>query len=432
MLELEVLPERSIGTEQWEFLLGMPFYQVVYIMQRHDTILKAVQISYNEDDPLLSDLIIDLTQDGIRLLFDSDTQQLKIIEVYNLSKVKLKYCGSVFSSPSVQPTTQQIDQTFGATHPGVYHSESRLFVLNFRGLSFEFKIESKCEPRYSHGLGSLQFRQGSSPVVSRLLLYTGNSLDATWCPVLPMSCLEGKCFLDSVHLQFSDGVCSTLRLTLITHSNTHTKLTDTKRVTKQVLLQFGDTCQDVMSSLGCPSKMFYKDEDKMRIYWSGGRKSAHPTSQSDYFFNYFTLGLDVLFDARTHRVIKFVLHTNFPGHYDFNIFSRCRFVLPVMPQLKSIDNSGPQDTQDSPIELLYNTKWHSVQDMLIPRGRKPVVINRSSTTNISNPFNCTYCHSVDNIIFEVMQNDYISTVIVYDPSSLLIPDLSNDYRQSTV
>lgn len=81
MLELEVLPERSIGTEQWEFLLGMPFYQVVYIMQRHDTILKAVQISYNEDDPLLSDLIIDLTQDGIRLLFDSDTQQLKIIDV---------------------------------------------------------------------------------------------------------------------------------------------------------------------------------------------------------------------------------------------------------------------------------------------------------------------------------------------------------------
>ena len=28
---------------------------------------------------------------------------------------------------------------------------------------------------------------------------------------------------------------------------------------------------------------------------------------------------DILFDARVHRVKKFILHTNFPGHYDFNM-----------------------------------------------------------------------------------------------------------------
>ena len=28
---------------------------------------------------------------------------------------------------------------------------------------------------------------------------------------------------------------------------------------------------------------------------------------------------DILFDARLHRVKKFVLHTNLPGHYNFNM-----------------------------------------------------------------------------------------------------------------
>lgn len=42
------------------------------------------------------------------------------------------------------------------------------------------------QPRYAHGLGSLQFPNGASPVVSRMYIYTGNSLDDTrylFCPV---------------------------------------------------------------------------------------------------------------------------------------------------------------------------------------------------------------------------------------------------------
>ena len=30
MLDLEVIPERSLGNEQWQFILGMPFHQVSY------------------------------------------------------------------------------------------------------------------------------------------------------------------------------------------------------------------------------------------------------------------------------------------------------------------------------------------------------------------------------------------------------------------
>lgn len=35
------------------------------------------------------------------------------------------------------------------------------------------------QPRYTHGLGAIQFRSGMSPVVSKMYIYTGNSLDDT-------------------------------------------------------------------------------------------------------------------------------------------------------------------------------------------------------------------------------------------------------------
>lgn len=81
----------------------------------------------------------------------------------------------------------------------------------------------------------------------------------------------------------------------------------------------------------------------------------------DYFYNYFTRGLDILFDGQvfifsgssnihiimilcmitcalrssiltvlylqTHKIKKFVLHTNYPGHADFNSYIKCNFII---------------------------------------------------------------------------------------------------------
>lgn len=47
-------------------------------------------------------------------------------------------------------------------------------MLNFRGLSFYFPIDSKFQPGYAHGLGSLQFPNGTSPLVAKTAIFTGN------------------------------------------------------------------------------------------------------------------------------------------------------------------------------------------------------------------------------------------------------------------
>ena len=79
--------------------------------------------------------------------FYNFSQELDKLWIIELSKFLLFFCfsGVHFNSAHVHPTIEQIDQSFGATHPGVYDSEKQLFVLNFRGLSFEFHIESKFE-----------------------------------------------------------------------------------------------------------------------------------------------------------------------------------------------------------------------------------------------------------------------------------------------
>ncbi|CAE8650491.1 unnamed protein product [Polarella glacialis] len=91
------------------------------------------------------------------------------------------------------------------------------------------------------------------------------------------------------------------------------------------MLRFGSMPQDVFTDFGPPEKVCVKDVDAVRIH-----SSRVPTSRTcpDYYYNYFHLGLDVLFDGRTHLVKKVILHTNLPTHERFSRYSRCFFQVP--------------------------------------------------------------------------------------------------------
>ncbi|KAF4526399.1 hypothetical protein B566_EDAN012690 [Ephemera danica] len=408
MLDLEVVPERSIGCEQWEFILGMHFSQAVAIIQSQIGVIKGVQVLYNETNPLGADLILDLPQDGIRLLFDPVVQRLKIIEVYNLKLVKLKYCGVIFNSAEIAPTIEQIEHSFGATHPGMYDTAKQLFVLNFRGLSFCFPVDSKYQPDYAHGLGSLQFSTGSSPVVGSMSVYAGNNLGETKAPPLPICCYMNHLYLSHLEVLREDLRTKGLRLHVYTEGPS--RLLDPKKQSLTREVMFGDSCQSVLSALGAPSRVFYKSEDKMRIHSPSAHRRV-ATRRSDFFYNYFTLGIDMLFDAKTQRVKKFVLHTNFPGHYNFNMYHRCEFEL-LLPQDRRACASKLIDVPMQQVSVTAYGKWDAISDQLKPSDR-PVVLNRASSTNTTNPFGSTFCYGYQDIIFEVMPNNYIASVTLY-------------------
>ena len=61
----------------------------------------------------------------------------------------------------------------------------------------------------------------------------------------------------------------------------------------------------------------------MYIYNSHVYTLTRPTADipaNDYFYNYFHLGLDVLFEAHSHSVKKLQLHTNFLNCYEFHMY----------------------------------------------------------------------------------------------------------------
>ncbi|GIX90612.1 UPF0183 protein C16orf70 homolog [Caerostris extrusa] len=417
MLELEVVPERSLGNEQWELVLGMAFSQVVHILQQQFQTIKNVQVVYSELNPLVMDLIINLSQDGIRLIFDPLSQRLKVIEVYCMNKTKLKYCGNVFCSPEVVPTLEQIDHSFGATHPGEYHSSQQVFVLNFRGLTFAFAIDPKLQPKYAHGVGSLQF--GSFlPVVSKMSIYSGNSLSETRAPSLPNNSFCNHCYLENLDVLREGDETIGIKLRIITEDLDANKLLEFRKQIMTKVIKFGDYAQDVTSALGSPSKVFYKSEDKMKIH-SPNSHRYRKWSCSDYFYNYFTLGLDVLFDAKSHRVKKFILHTNYPGHYNFNMYFRCNFNLPieVKPSSES-ENITLVDVSDRKHIITAFTKWDTMEEQLKKPLERPVVLNRTSTHNATNPFGSTCCYGYQDIIFEVMPNKHLASVTLYQKKKI--------------
>ncbi|XP_002125726.1 phagosome assembly factor 1 [Ciona intestinalis] len=399
MLDLQVVPERALGNEQWEFTLGMPIYQAVQIIQRQCRIIKEVHVVYNEKRPFDSDIILNLINDGIRLLFDSENQRLKVIEVYDMNKMKLKYCGAYFSSPQVHPTVQQIDQSFGATHPAQYDEKHHMFVLSFRGITFLFPVEH--EAFNGHSLRSLP--NTSTPVVAKMSIYTGNNLSETRAPSMPPSCYHGNLYSKCTEILLDNGKCSGLQMQLVSGGAGHAMELNCSTLIRRV--RFGDTVQDVLTEIGSPCQTFYKLEDKMRIHSASPHKLS-PTQHSDYFYNYFTLGLDILFDGNSHRVKKFVLHSNHPGHYNFNIYYRCEFKIDLF-------------SENDSFAIVPSTRWQSVMNALEDHFviGEPVVLNRASSTNTTNPFGSTFCYGVQNLIFEIMGNDYIASVTIYQPKS---------------
>ena len=65
-----------------------------------------------------------------------------------------------------------------------------------------------------------------------------------------------------------------------------------------------DNTQDVISALGPPLGTLYKPK----------LSSNTLLEYRDYFHNYPHLGMDVQYSAKTHTVIKIILHTNIPGY----------------------------------------------------------------------------------------------------------------------
>lgn len=56
---------------------------------------------------------------------------------------------------------------------------------------------------------------------------------------------------------------------------------------------------------------------------------------------------------------------------------------------------------DKTARAQLNFQWETIEDLILTPDKKPVVLNRASSTNTTNPFGSTFCYGVQDIIFEV-------------------------------
>nr|CAH8873306.1 unnamed protein product [Trichobilharzia regenti] len=429
MLDVEVVPELGIRHKLWEFVLGMPIQQMIDILRKQDYNIKNVDFWYNDKDPFSLNLVLVLSGDGMKFHFDPFLQRLRIIEVYDLSSITLRYWSQYFNSPSVLPTVQEVLRIFGSTKPLAPAESNGDYQLTYRGITFILR-------KFATGItgGSRESVESKSDLlVTRLFIYLGSNLIEAKVPVeLPSACYLQNVFLERLHVNRSNNATTSLTLHLVAQDLNVNPIREPKvrRFTRS--LTFGDSDQDVLSALGSPSRVFYKTEDKMKIHLPQPHRLVQP-KKSDYFYNYFSLGLDILFDAQRHEVMKFVLHTNQPGEYTFNTYYRCLFEIPI-PIVKSSnenininadgdDENTPEVKSNQSHETKYFitpfSKWSDVRQHLDSSvDTEPVVIYRESKPQ-QNPFGPTHAYGYQDIIFEIIpSSECIASVTLYTPIHL--------------
>lgn len=436
-----LVPGQSLGP----FRLGMPISAAIGEL-RTTYPAYTVNFHYSSIAPLESDMILDVPDMGFRLRFEPVTQRLRLIDVYDSKRVVMSYHGAAWSGPTVEATFIRVYELFGPTFPGKLDTTRGNYFLHYRGLSFSFTIPPEYHALYqSSNDMPLELPNRTTPIVSRVFIYRGSDL---FCPDMPRT---------------RGHYCE--RVSITNNGDGAVSVQFTGRGSE---LKFGSTLQTVLSELGPPSRVFNKPRPKMHIHSIRGRGGAHgrrsgsqrrssggesgsgggsggsplvaqgglqEAPRHDYFLNYFHLGVDVLMSGKTHTVSKIVLHSNFPGHPEFNQYIKCNFELnwptqgnPTHAEVdtgagagassgagagagSSSHNSGVEERKSGGVaQFDVNTKWQDIEARMGGNGGRPMVHG-----SLTNPFGPTYLYAYDGMVIEVMkESGHVATITLFD------------------
>ncbi|KAF9402556.1 hypothetical protein BGX21_009629 [Mortierella sp. AD011] len=335
LLDLAIVPGKHLG---W-FRLGMSLWDVIRLLRDQAALIPVVELKYSDEEPFAADIVLRLVSNGIELLFEPYSQRLRLIHVHDFSRLRLTYSGG-------------------------------------EGLSLVFPIPAKHISTYQNSTDQnaelpIEFPDGNTPVASHMYIFPrpDRSDCSDWLTATTVSASTlARYIQDSGSPSHHGGRIGEGRPELervIAKINTGALLQFVgANQSQKCLIQLNVTTpQDLLADLGSPGSIYYKEDDKMQIhsdtddssqiqqeddgilgemedigYDRTNRPAEGSQKPNDYFYNYFHLGIDVLFDGVTHRCKKIVLHTNVPGHFDFQSYKRCPFILHLPSSSTSFDS----------------------------------------------------------------------------------------------
>eukprot|EP00055_Hartaetosiga_balthica_P011883 m.55690 g.55690 ORF g.55690 m.55690 type:complete len:452 (-) comp7764_c0_seq1:174-1529(-) len=415
--QLEVVPGRGVG----EFVLGTSINDMIAFLSSHYDKYSKVKLIYNDKDPFDEDIILDISDVCIQLRFDPVMQCLKAAEIYSFEHIRLEYGKAGFGgSEELDYTFAHVENVFGVTRAEYIHKKGS-YILDYPGLSLGFEVPSTLQKNYLRHQNDLAqervFCDGTAALLTSLCVFSGQSKSPT-VSTAQVELNAGAFFHECVDIHVGKGI------------------TFTKR---KISISFGDSTQDVLTTLGRPGDIFYKSENKMKIFRGTDASSPY----TDYFFNYPSIGIDILFDGRTQHVKKFLLHNNLPNHMEFGEYARCNFNLILEPSSQpfpqqqqpmgeeSVVSEQPRGIEDAfanvhigigeisrkcqdPIAVKPSTMWRDIRRVLGTHTGKEVVFNKPLEDGTVNPFGPTALWGSHGVIFEVTCTGHIATLTLFE------------------
>lgn len=319
-------PAQRVGS----FSLGMGVNEALAVVQKMGSLDRA-EFSFDEAHLFDADLALQLPSMGVHLCFDGFLQDLRVISIALQRSAEdnqgvngvapfripaIAYGGRVFAG-SQQPAIsfRDVYAMFGPTWIGDFKtSRPAAYFLRYPGLTFEFPLpDDAAEALAARGEHPMDIPGRSPPCASQLWVYSGESPSF----LAPASALpEGP---EPAVVRPGLGVELRGRI-----------------------LRFGAMPQDVFSDFGPPEQVCVKSVDTVRIHSTRGAGMPPRLSGADYYYNYFHLGVDVLFDGHTHLVKKVILHANPPTHETFSRYARCFYQIAIRPQDVPSADAGEQ------------------------------------------------------------------------------------------
>jgi hypothetical protein len=124
-ITLDLRPGNGVGP----FTLGMPISDAFAQIEGQPTLYDVVHVKYFDEEPLKLDFVISFPDHGFHLRFDPWSQRLRLIEIYDVKRLQLRYAKSLIGGPSTLATFVAVYGLFGPTFPGIYDKERGIYTL---------------------------------------------------------------------------------------------------------------------------------------------------------------------------------------------------------------------------------------------------------------------------------------------------------------
>lgn len=373
MLDNTVLfPGKGIGNS---IQLGASFYTTVKALDKFGYKMRVV---YSSSDYLNTPVMVHLTELNVRLVFSS--LNLVLIEVLDLMAMQLSYNNKILNpleEENREPLTLKTvyNKTFGPTYPGLLQAET--YILSYNGILFKFHINLKVLSTKVHRLAG-----DEDKILSTLL--NANSEDVT-CSSLSVH--NGKSWTQ-VCSDLSPKKQSSVSPLIKLQINVKLGLVKVRFQEANHVIKIGCTTQqEILNIFGPPDDYFNKFDSKFLIHNHLSKSLGIDINDNSLykFHNYFSLGLDFLYDltpsgTRTGILRKIVIHNGqIPESLDFMRWNKCNWEV-----FSTSDSSFPKKPRATSDMYFKDIPEDFLAAINANETVRPVILNRNESEFIEN------------------------------------------------